>query len=520
MKRTVPQDPFYAPNKLRLHKTWRRHRCCRRLACETLEDRRVLAVVTSLADSGAGSLRNTIAAAPAGDTITFDVSGTITLTSAELVIDKSLTIDGTGQNVTIDGGGALRVFNIDDGNATADKQVVIQNLDIANGFVPIAASPNSGGGVRNVELLEIRNSTISGNFAASGGGASNVNGGQFTATNVNFVNNMAYYGGGGFRNFVGSTANVNGGEVRGNTAGTTNASTYSTFGGGVLNSGSMTVEGTTIADNTVDHTDLAAYGAFGGGISNTGGGTTTINNSTITGNLGELGGGIHAGNGMTYVNATDVEGGNMANRGGGVLVSGSLEFTGGSIRNNAAPGDVVGTGGATPLGGGLSAGANTTTMLDGVDLTGNTSVGRGGAIYAATYGTADASTLTINNCTIVSNTSEDLGGGINAGSAITVNVDNTRFEANFANNRGGAIYVSTFGSADFAATINVEDSQFLSNSAAGPTGTPDAGALLLGTNTDATIRSSVISGNTSLDRGGCDLRHESGRRPTTALIRP
>ena len=473
-----------------------------RLACEALEDRRVLAVVTSLADSGAGSLRDTIAAAPAGDTITFDLSGTIALTSAELVIDKALTIDGSGQNITISGGGALRVFNVDDGNATADKQVVLQNLTIVNGFVPVAATPNSGGGVRNVELLEIRDSTISGSFAANGGGASNVDDGDFTATNVNFVNNMAYYGGGGFRNFASGTARINGGEVRGNTAGTTNASTYSSFGGGLLNTGNMTVDGTTIADNTVDHTDLANYGAFGGGISNTGGGTTTIQNGTITGNLGELGGGLHAGNGMTDVSTTNVEAANMANRGGGVLVSGSLEFTGGAIRNNASLADVVGAGGATPNGGGLSAGANTTTLIDGTELSGNNTAGRGGAIYAATFGTADASTLTVKNATIVGNTAEDLGGGINAGSAITVDVEGTRFESNFANNRGGAIYVSTFGSPDFAATIEVDDSQFLNNSAAGPTGTPDAGALLLGTNTDATIRNSVISGNTSLDRGG------------------
>ena len=431
-----------------------------------------------------------------------------------MVIDKALTINGTGQNITIDGGGAWRVFNVDDGNGTADKQVVLQNLTIANGFVPIAASPNSGGGVRNAELLEIRNSTISGSFAANGGGASNVDDGEFTANNVNFVNNMAYYGGGGFRNFAYGSARITAGEVRGNTAGTTNASTYSSFGGGLLNTGTMTVNTTSIADNTVGHTNLATYGAFGGGISNTGGGTATIQNSTITGNRGELGGGLHAGNGMTYVTATNVEGANMANRGGGVLVSGSLEFLGGSIRSNASLAEVVGAGGATPLGGGLSAGANTTTLLDGTELSGNTTTGRGGAIYAATYGTADASTLTVRNATIVGNTADDLGGGINAGSAIAVNVEGTRFESNFANNRGGAVYVSTFGVADFPATIQVDDSQFFGNTAAGPTGTPDAGALLLGTNTDATIRSSVISGNTSLDRGGAIYATNFGNADT------
>ncbi|HLI51048.1 MAG TPA: hypothetical protein VKU87_04585, partial [Thermomicrobiaceae bacterium] len=53
-------------------------------------------IVTSYADSGTGSLRDTIAAAQAGDTITFapNLDGqTINLASA-LTVDKNLTIQG------------------------------------------------------------------------------------------------------------------------------------------------------------------------------------------------------------------------------------------------------------------------------------------------------------------------------------------------------------------------------------------------------------------------------------------
>src|SRR6516162_7108261 len=53
-------------------------------------------VVTSLADNGPGSLRDTIAAASFGDTITFSVTGTIVLTNGELLIDKALDIEGPG----------------------------------------------------------------------------------------------------------------------------------------------------------------------------------------------------------------------------------------------------------------------------------------------------------------------------------------------------------------------------------------------------------------------------------------
>src|SRR5205085_11248364 len=55
--------------------------------------------VTNTQDSGAGSLRDTIAAAANGDTIQFDAAlngQAITLTSAELLIDKPLTINGPG----------------------------------------------------------------------------------------------------------------------------------------------------------------------------------------------------------------------------------------------------------------------------------------------------------------------------------------------------------------------------------------------------------------------------------------
>src|SRR5438105_13690216 len=56
-------------------------------------------IVTNTNDNGAGSLRDTIAAANDGNTIQFDpaLNGqTIMLTSGELVIDKNITISGPG----------------------------------------------------------------------------------------------------------------------------------------------------------------------------------------------------------------------------------------------------------------------------------------------------------------------------------------------------------------------------------------------------------------------------------------
>src|SRR6266540_5185014 len=59
------------------------------------------ATVTSPADDGPGSLRETIAKAAPGETITFAVNGPINLTSGELVIDKDLMILGPGSDTLL-----------------------------------------------------------------------------------------------------------------------------------------------------------------------------------------------------------------------------------------------------------------------------------------------------------------------------------------------------------------------------------------------------------------------------------
>jgi hypothetical protein len=88
--------------------------------------------VTNTNDNLAGSLRQAINDAAPGDTIVFNIPTTdarysafdgrfrITLTSAELVINKGLTIDAGGQRITVQRSSAsgtpkLRIFNITSG---------------------------------------------------------------------------------------------------------------------------------------------------------------------------------------------------------------------------------------------------------------------------------------------------------------------------------------------------------------------------------------------------------------------
>src|SRR5713101_4527948 len=103
--------------------------------------------VTSTADSGAGTLRAALASAADGDTIdASSVTGTILLTSGELLVTNSVTIVGPGPaNLAVNGNfpnTTNRVFHI--GSATA---VTIASLTITNGKATGSSPANFGGGI-------------------------------------------------------------------------------------------------------------------------------------------------------------------------------------------------------------------------------------------------------------------------------------------------------------------------------------------------------------------------------------
>jgi len=121
-------------------------------------------------DSGAGSLRAALASAANGDTIdATGMSGAILLTSGELFVDKSVTINGPGAaNLAVDGNHSDRVFQV-----ANPVTVTISGLTITNGSV---VSSDVGGGIYNAgsnsgsATLTINSSTLSGNSAGIGGG--------------------------------------------------------------------------------------------------------------------------------------------------------------------------------------------------------------------------------------------------------------------------------------------------------------------------------------------------------------
>src|SRR6516162_2574228 len=106
-----------------------------RLWLQVLEGRTLPSTVTNLSDAGAGSLRQAILDTPAAGTVDFQpgLSGTITLTSGELLINKDLAISGPGAGLlTVSGNSASRVFEV-----AASTTVNISGLTIANGFLGV-----------------------------------------------------------------------------------------------------------------------------------------------------------------------------------------------------------------------------------------------------------------------------------------------------------------------------------------------------------------------------------------------
>ena len=198
---------------------------CRTLRFEPLEERQLLAItVNTLVDENDGvgvggvSLRDAIAAAPAGETINFaaalTVSGPaiITLNKGELLINKALSIVGPGAKLlSIDArgnditplqftGNGSHVFRIEDGLGTR-ANVLIQAVTITG-----ADHPGYGGAIRTNESLTIREAIFHHNGGGDGG-AIGSNGPLFIY-DTEFFDNHAKIGGGAIEVIGGGTVQV------------------------------------------------------------------------------------------------------------------------------------------------------------------------------------------------------------------------------------------------------------------------------------------------------------------------
>lgn len=390
-------------------------------------------VVTSNADSGPGSLRQAILDACDASTITFsslfNTAQTITLTS-QLVIDKNLTITGPGANLlTISGNNVVRVLSI----ATGNLNVTLNNLSVANG------NSTAGAGIFNdsAGTLSIVNSTILSNSVTNGGvgkggGINNNSTGTVNITNSTVSNNSA------LGTIMGTTASANGGGIANGPLGTVHitnsilsgnsanadpsigsANTRLGAGGGIYNSGTMSIANSTLSNNSGTSTrndSLCFCSGLGGAIYN--GGTIDVINSTLSSNSvngaganGTQGGGVYNQNGGTFNVTTSTFSGNSALAtqhgqtalGGGLYNGGTLTITSSTVANNSATGISGGAcGGGVSSSGGLNI---TKTTIAGNSAGGGTG-GSGGGVC-----TGQSNTANVTNSIIANNSGQVIPAG-------------------------------------------------------------------------------------------------------------
>jgi hypothetical protein len=222
-------------------------------------------------------------------------------------------------------------------------------------------------------------------------------------------------------------------------AGLTISGGLDSYGSGITNVGTLTVNDCTLSGNV-------ANSSAGGAIDNSG--MLTINNSTISGNRVVAAPGFSTGSGLVAGQGND-------GCGGGIYTSGgTLSINSSTIADNAATG---GDGAGVLSPGVISAAGN----------------GCGGGLYIA------GGTVTINNSTLAgnqavggfsfsSNSSDGFGGGIeNAGG--TVSINNSTLSGNLAIGGVNPGHSVGFGGGinNDAGTVTVNDSTLADNQAVG-----------------------------------------------------
>jgi hypothetical protein len=352
---------------------------------------------TSLRDAVA--LANESTAAGYSETIVFDPSlngDTISLTQGLLELTAgsgTVTINGDSQ-ITVSGGGASQVFQVDSG-----AQDYMTGLTIQQG------NGEFGGAIFNAGTLTFTNCTLSDNTASVSGGVVYDSYSTLAIINSTFSTNTADYGGSIFNDH--STLTI----------------TNSMFSGDIV-----TVSGGVIDDSfgsvTLIHSTLSANSATYGGAIYTDSGTLTLTNSTLSSNTATYGGAIYSYEGTLIltqcnlsadtVTGSSSQGGGIYNSTGATLtvvystLSGNSSiYQGGAIFNQGTVTVSASTlsGNSSNAGGGIENGdgASATLTVTNSTLTGNTANFGGGI---DNYG----GTLWLSNSTIFANTSGSAGG--------------------------------------------------------------------------------------------------------------
>ncbi len=230
----------------------------------------VIALVTSAADSGPGTLRWAITNANSGQVIVFapNLSGATIMLASRLQIVTNLTIDASALpgGLQINGGGTSEVFDVPYFGLT----VVLNSLTISNGY-----TPGDGGGIYSVGNLTLNRCTLSGNRSGDYGGGLST-GGSAILNECTVSQNSAPGGyGGGIGNE--GTLTLNGCTLSGNSA-------PGSYGGGIYcDEGRVMMTNTIVAGNSGADIYVEEVGTIAYGVSNLVQSVTNVNGGTVTG---------------------------------------------------------------------------------------------------------------------------------------------------------------------------------------------------------------------------------------------
>jgi len=212
---------------------------------------------------------------------TYDITTPATVADGLPVITGRISLAGGANTVIRRSPAALSAFRILD--VAAGGTLSLHSIAVLNG-----RTAGLGGGIQNAGNLVISQARLSGNTAGNGGAVANL---------------------------AGATAKVSDTRISAN-------DTTGVGGGGIINSGTLTVAGSVLSGNTAP--------INGGGVNTQAAGISQISQSTIVSNVsGSLGGGI-SNLGTTSLDGTRVEL-NKGSAGGGIATSNNNVTLGNSI---------------------------------------------------------------------------------------------------------------------------------------------------------------------------------------------
>jgi hypothetical protein len=340
----------------------------------------------------------------------------------------------------------------------------------------------------NMSLITIRGGHKTGGVS-NGGGI--VNSGFLTLTNCLIRDNYTAGSGGGIFNYVGGQLILIDTQVISNIA-------VSGGGGGIFSGGGLALTSSSLLSNVVSSGE-------GGGLNNTGG--AVLSNTLVLSNTAPKGGGLYN---FAVLTATgSLISGNRVNAigGGGIYNEyGRLYLIDTKVQSNQSPV-------AASYGGGLYNTGRAT--LDNSRLLNNTVNGAGGGAYTIHPGTLTlingsavnsnkalagngggieyaGDTLTLNNSSVMSNTASLDGGGLSLESNYTATIVASKIISNSARNGGGVINQGTF------ILISSTLARNTAKNGAGLENLSCDSALL----TDNNILTNTIANNASGDGGG------------------